>query len=158
MKRLLWCVLAVVVVAACASSDTPPKPEGVSWFDHVFGETSVPLNERNVWWDGPKASKVLPFVYVAALPPSCTDTHNSAGCAVLDVLADTCTPYIKVTPDMPHARRVCAELHEGKEGHCGGKYHANTGPATTSCGPRFQRIADLERFLRAEGVNALNLK
>lgn len=133
---------SLVVLASCMSSDTPPRPDGVSAWDHFFGETSVPLNEQNIWFDGPKPDTIFPVKYVTEFPKGCGDGRETpkAGCAQIDMKTSTCQPYVKA--GLEHAQRVCAELHE-IEGHCAGKYHLQNSVAARSCGPRFKRIAEL---------------
>lgn len=45
MKYLTLAVMAwAMLLAACVSSDTPARPDGMSWADWAFGPASVPLD------------------------------------------------------------------------------------------------------------------
>lgn len=84
------------------------------------------------WFDGPRANTVLPVKYVPQLPKGCIDHGAGNGCAEINMVADTCQPY--VLDYLPQEKKDCAAKHE-IEGHCAGKHHRKNSMAASSCGP-----------------------
>lgn len=131
---------SALALSACMSTDTPPRPEGVSMWDHVFGESSVPYAERNTWTKVREPAKQLPYIYVETLPCANERGMPKMGCAVINILANTCQPYIKAS--LRGTDLAGAKLHESA--HCQGWDHADTVAAASSHGPVVRRISSWE--------------
>ncbi len=143
MKNFVKCLLpCLLLISGCVYK----MPGDRGFFGHESEDrTNAYIKEMNArgwnphreiegdWLDGPKASTILPTIYVTALPQGCADEGAVGACAKLDMVADTCQPY--VIRSLDRERMACLERHEIK-GHCSGKHHAKNSVASSSCGPK----------------------
>ncbi len=141
MKNLLNLLLLALVLSGCVY----PMPGDRGFFGHESEDRiNAQIKAMNArgwnpnreiagdWFDGPKASKILPTIYVTKLPDGCIAENAGGACSELNMVADTCQPY--VVRSLDRDRMTCLERHEIK-GHCSGKHHAKNSVASSSCGP-----------------------
>ncbi len=131
MKTLIGMFFAALLVA-CAMV---PQPDGVSWWDHTFGDTSIHPEHWNHpskrWFKAAEPMKVTSKRFVDELPQGCIDAGAKGGCSQRDLVAQTCKVWVKNDPD--RAKVACNDDHESR-GHC--ELGMNHPPQTVAtCGP-----------------------